>query len=300
MIDKSLWHTCQLCQQEITDLATQYGGGGIYYPQVFKKHLEIDHDLTLNKYFDKYIDRPECPCGVCNQLVNVVRDGGNFRFEKYRCGRNPGILKWSEEAKVNRRGEGNPMYGKQPWNEGLTKDTHPSMMSNSIKNKNKIVSDETKRRQSESAKKRTIHGHTGHPHTEEAKEKCRQATLRRIKNGEFKQTKTKPHIKMAEILASLGVKFEEEKIEHYWCFDFHLSKYDIYLEVDGDYFHSNPKTYPDGPKTKTQKVNWYRDIKKQQYCVENDMRLIRFWECDILNNQEEIKCQLRELLGLNI
>jgi very-short-patch-repair endonuclease len=117
-----------------------------------------------------------------------------------------------------------------------------------------------------------------------------------IKDGKFSQIKSKPHIKFQEILKELNIDHEEEKILDVWCFDFYVSKCNIYVEVDGDYFHSNPKFYPNGPKTNTQKINWYRDIKKSRYCLENNLKLLRFWECDILNNPEEIKCKLKELL----
>jgi G:T-mismatch repair DNA endonuclease (very short patch repair protein) len=120
-----------------------------------------------------------------------------------------------------------------------------------------------------------------------------------IENGDFKQTKTKPHIAFGKILDSLQIKYKEELILSKWSFDFYLFDYDVYVEVDGDYFHSNPKIYPNGPKTKTQNINWYRDIKKNKYCKENNIKLIRFWECDILNDEELIKCRLKESLELN-
>ena len=48
------------------------------------------------------------------------------------------------------------------------------------------------------------------------------------------------------------------------------------------------------PKPKLRK-----SIKKNQFCLENNLRLLRFWECDVLNNQEQIKeqilCNLKKL-----
>jgi len=297
MIDKSHWYICKLCNKKIQDLARIYGGNGIYYTQVFKKHLELDHQLTINKYFDLYLKRPICACNICKQQVDIVIKSANFIFRKYKCGRNDGVLKWGKDAKKHRRGKGNPMYGKKPWNKGVTKYDHPSMMQAALANTGRITSKETRIKQSKAAKLRIIHGHTGHKHSKDNRKKFRQNTLKMIRDGKFKHTKTKPHLIMSEILKKLKLKFVEESIKDYWSFDFYISIYNVYIEVDGDYFHSNPKFYPDGPKTKTQKINWYRDIKKNQYCQQNDIKLLRFWECDILNNREEIICTLKKLLN---
>lgn len=123
----------------------------------------------------------------------------------------------------------------------------------------------------------------------------RQATLKAIKEGKLKQTRTRPHLILLEILTELGVAFQEEYVIKYWSFDFYLTDLHVLIEVDGDYYHSNPKFYPE-PKTKTQKINHYRDQKKNEFCQANHHALIRIWEDDIVNNTEKIKCKLKKLL----
>ena len=49
-------------------------------------------------------------------------------------------------------------------------------------------------------------------------------------------------------------------------FDFGCKEQRILIEVDGDYYHSNPIFYTK-PKTKTQKINHYRDKKKNEFGV---------------------------------
>ena len=146
--------------------------------------------------------------------------------------------------------------------------------------------------QSISAKKRLIHGHTGIPHSEETKQKLRETTLASIKRGVFKQTKSKPHIEMLKILDLAKIEYEEEKRVSFFSFDFYLIGLDTYIEVDGDYFHSNPRLYPNGPKTNTQKINYVNDQKKN--AIMDGKRFIRLWECEILNRSEEILCKLKE------
>jgi G:T-mismatch repair DNA endonuclease (very short patch repair protein) len=304
LLNKENWHTCKITGKKIKDLAKVYGGSGVYYNQVFEKYLKEEHNITLTDYFTIYCNEKQkyCSCNICNQKSIVIKSKikSGFKWQEYICGRNEGLLKWSEEAKESRKGSGNPMFNKIPWNNGKNKETCQSIKNMSEKQKGKKISDDSKLKMSISAKKRKIHGNSGNKHSEESKQKMRYATLKRIENGDFKQTKTKPHIAFSNILDSLHIKYKEETILSKWSFDFYLVEYDIYVEIDGDYFHSNPKIYPYGPKTKTQKINWYRDIKKNKYCEENNIKLIRFWECDILNNEEFIKCKMKELLELNL
>lgn len=186
------------------------------------------------------------------------------------------------------------MYNKKPWNKGL----HYEF----VKRQGVPLTEEHKN------KIRDAHdrgcyigkGMTGKKHSKESKQKMREATLHNIKKGVFKQARSAPHIKFSIILDELKVKYKEEKIVGYWSFDFYLTEYNLYIEVDGDYFHSNPKVFPNGPKTKTQKVNFYRDKKKNQYCTDNNLKLVRFWEFDILNKPETVKCKLQKLLELNL
>lgn len=297
-ISKDNWKRCKICKEEVSNLAKKYGGSGIYYTQVFKKHINKDHNTTLEKYFEYNckLNRPICKCDICGQKVNITIKSSSFFWRQYKCGRNPGQQKWSIQAKRTRKGSGNPMYGKPAWNKGLNIETSDIIANMAKKAKGKKIPKKSRKKMSIAAKNRKVHGHTGYKHSKEAKEKCRQATLQRIKNGEFKQTKTKPHNKIANILRELKIQFEEEKIIDCWSFDFYLNEYNVFIEVDGDYFHTNPKIYPHGPQTNTQRINAYRDCKKNKFCKDNKMKLYRFWESDILNDVRKIKCKLKELL----
>lgn len=300
-IDKSLWHICKVCNAKISDLAKIYGGNGIYYTQVFDKHL-LEHDISRDIYFTEYcfLEKPKCECNICEQPSRVTTNKRiNFCWRHFICGRYKGTLEWSEKAKIERKGTGNPMYGAKPWNKDLTKENSESLQRISEKIIGRKMSKASCEKMSISAKKRLIHGHTGCPHSEETKEICRQHTLRRLKNGDFKQTKTKPHTAFGKILEELNFEYEEESIVGCFTFDYYISSLKLYVEVDGDYFHSNPKMYSNGPVTKTQKLNHSRDGKKNKFCVEKSLKLLRFWENEILNTPDKIKeqlCSLKELL----
>lgn len=294
-----------MCQKSIKELAKKYGGCGVYLTSVFKKHLEIDHNLTIDKYFCEIAGYkpPICECGICNKTCTIAGiKTSNFHYRQLMCGRNEGMKIWSEEAKHKRLGPGNPMFRKKPWNKGLTLYDNESLKTVSEKLTGRKVTEETKQKLRDSR----INGNyigagmTGKKHSEESKEKMRLATLELIKSGKFKHLKSTPHIKISKILQSLNIEFIEEYIIDCWSFDFFIPSYNLLLEVDGDYFHSNPLSYPNGPVTKTQKINYYRDKKKNTFCDINNLTLIRFWERDILNSEESIKCTLKELCRLDI
>jgi hypothetical protein len=300
-IDDKEWRICKICQKPMKDFAKEYGGTGKYYSQVFEKHILNDHKIELIDYFLQIcqLQKPKCKCidENCTKPCRLFRHSKDFFWTEYSCGKNPGVMEWSKKAKEERKGAGNPMYGKTPWNSGLTKETSESMKRTSEKIIGRKASEEQRRKMSESALKRNVHGHTGHKHSDENKEKFRQNTLKMIKDGKYKQTRSLPHIKLGELLTCLNIRYLEEVVVDIFTFDYYLVDSDYYIEVDGDYFHSNPKIYPDGPKTKTQKVNWYRDIKKNKFVKEKNMNLLRFWECDIINNSEDIKeilCKLKK------
>jgi G:T-mismatch repair DNA endonuclease (very short patch repair protein) len=295
-IEKNLWHISKIDGASIKDLTKKYGGSGKYYTDVFKAYLK-DLNIELVDYFTKFckIKQPVCQCGICKKPCRICKVGSNFKWSERACGRSEGVTKWSKEAKISRLGKNNPMFGKASWNKNLRKETNKSLSTVSQKLTNRKISKETKQKQSESAKKRLVHGHTGCKHSEENKEKQRQRTLQRIKNGDFGCTRTLPHVEFCSFLKDLNIEYEEEKIVECWAFDIYIKKYDLYIEIDGDYWHSNPYVYPNGPKTKSQKINYYRDKKKNEFCKKHSLKLYRFWERDILNKKEEIICNLKKL-----
>ena len=297
-INKECWQKCLICGKSIKEIRKERNEGiCVYYTFSFKNHIESEHKITVTEYFEKNVglNRPFCKCGICGKQVDIKLKGANFYWKQLNCGRNDGVKKWSEEAKISRKGSGNPMFNKIPWNEGLTKETNESIKNMAENQKGKIISDEHKKKISQAWKDGRITAGHNTPHSEATKELIRQKTFEQMKRGCFTQLKSKCHIVMSQILDSLNIKYDEEKVAGVFSFDFYLTDYDLYIEVDGDYFHSNPIMYPNGPVTKTQKINWFRDLKKNSFCQKEGMRLYRFWENDILNQYEKTKERIKEI-----
>jgi G:T-mismatch repair DNA endonuclease (very short patch repair protein) len=271
-----------------------------YYAQRFIYHLSSVHCLSLETYLtENGIQSPLCECGCGNKVLPTHR-GKDIRFAdriKYHGeGNNPKMKAFRLRSSQERMGSGNPMYGKKSWNSGKTKDNNDILRHISEKTMNHYVSDDTRRKQSASAKKRLVHGHTGHKHSEESKEKMRQHTLKMIRCGRYPQTRSKPCIAVSEILDDMDIEYREEEIRGPFSFDFYIPSKDVFIEVDGDYFHSNPIKFPNGPKTSTQRRNAYRDMVKARFSHENGYHVIHIWEYDINNDMPSVVRLLKDTM----
>lgn len=104
---------------------------------------------------------------------------------------------------------------------------------------------------------------------------------------------TKPERIIRELLIELGIEFQREKyiLHQKFRVDFLLPDKKV-LEVNGDYWHANPKIYDYNFLTTTQKSNVVRDIEKNRFIADNGYKLLEVWEYDINRNLEKIKQQI--------
>ena len=130
-------------------------------------------------------------------------------------------------------------------------------------------------------------------------------TAKRIANGEIGcKNKTQIEIKTKSFLESLGLVFEDGYLEEqflirWFCLDFAFPEHKVAIECQGDFFHINPKFYPNGPTCKIQQRNWGRDKRKKAYLEKCGWKFLEYWECDI--NAKTYEKELRkELEKLNI
>jgi len=174
----------------------------------------------------------------------------------------------------------------------------------SVGNKGKKRSEEHKRKYSES--------HKGELKSEKTKQKMSEKAIKRwesleerkrnserqikyLQNHPGSYKDTEPELKMKEILNELNIPFEHQFRLGNRLFDFHILNTNILIEVDGDYWHGNPKIY--SKLSKRQEENKQRDIIKEQLVEENKYILLRFWQSDILKNKEKIIEDLKGIIN---
>jgi len=70
-------------------------------------------------------------------------------------------------------------------------------------------------------------------------------------------------------------------------YDFYLPYFNLIIEVDGDYWHGNPKIFTN--LNYTQILNMKNDLFKDNLVELNNLNIIRIWETDVLNESYKEK-----------
>jgi very-short-patch-repair endonuclease len=92
---------------------------------------------------------------------------------------------------------------------------------------------------------------------------------------------TAPEKKFDKMMKKMGVNCEAQKILNDVIYDFYLPDHNILVEIDGDYFHGNPKVYSEGDLNHMQVKNKKNDLYKNNLAKGLGYGLERIWEKDI-------------------
>lgn len=288
----------------ISDLGMK---SGCHQLKKFEHHLKIKHDVNLRDYCEKYLNVvwPFCP-------IKGVKVGYSFCAEGVKIKRfaRGGISKkYCENFKVAcdkfsmaRRGKNNPMYGKIPWNKGLSL-ADERIEEIAKKRRGRKASEETREKQRKKRAEHPLKARHITKHTSQTIEKLRENTARLWAEGKFNRISS-IHKKVRDFLKTLLVKedFVEEYQVKYFSMDFAFPKSKIAIECQGTYFHVDPRIYPNGPKDAIQRRNYGRDSAKRKVCCDQEgWKIIELWETEINDNsyQEILICKLKEYGLLN-
>lgn len=91
-------------------------------------------------------------------------------------------------------------------------------------------------------------------------------------------------------------QFEAKDIQRFY--DFYLPKSNLIIEIDGDYYHSNPLIYENKTLTPTQKKNKRVDEYKNKWALMHGIPILRIWEHDIRKNPQKVMKMLKEELNI--
>jgi very-short-patch-repair endonuclease len=95
---------------------------------------------------------------------------------------------------------------------------------------------------------------------------------------------SKPAIIISNKLKEHNITHEMEYAFDFYHIDIAIVEYKIAIEIDGDYWHGNPKTYK--TLNSEQKLRQHRDKSKTTYLSNKGWTVLRFWEDDINHNIE--------------
>lgn len=308
LIPITMFDTCLIDGMTRADISGTYTRDEIgkpkaaYYLDKFVHHLKVRHAMDLKTYCKTHlaVSWPKCP-GTGKELGYQL-GGKGVVFSRYVAGgctkvTHAGFAASCERMSKERKGSGNPMYGRPCWNLGLTAATDPRLASMVEKRRAYRPSRESiekgrlkKLGQPSKTKGRRIH-------TDERREWFRGHTARLWQRGVFNRV-TSIHIKVREFLSSLPLNeaFREEMTLGPFSVDFGFVAAKVAVEADGDYYHVNPQYYPNGPENAMQRRNHGRDKAKDAYAAKCGWTVIRCWEHDINSGafKEPLTCQLRQ------
>lgn len=186
------------------------------------------------------------------------------------------------------------------WNKGLTKedderlDYGDKIISN-LERRKKISKALKGRKRPQYVLDKLDEGMREYWGKEENKEKQSHKRVLYIKENGFTT--------ISKIEDYFSTLLDEQNIEYYRQFyvreikslyDFKIKGKKILIEVDGDFWHCNPKTKHKIPVTEHQKKNLVSDSIKNDWCLNNGYTLLRFWEDDIKNNIEWVIDEIRK------
>lgn len=100
-----------------------------------------------------------------------------------------------------------------------------------------------------------------------------------------------------DFLDKLGIEyvrqFEAKSIGRFYDF---VTASGLIIEVDGGYYHSDPRVVDENNLSPMQKKNKRVDELKNKWALEHGMPIMRIWEKDIRENPQEVMKALKERL----
>ena len=276
---------CSLCNSEFDNQSK------------FSKHTFFHHNLRFPEYVVKIkynSIHPLCGCG-CGEPTKYNPGKGDFyNFISGHHSRLEGHWgDWNNPERVNKI-------------KTTRKEKFASGEYNHIKeeiSKSRLGNKELGKKISEANKgipKPKPEGFgVGRIQSESTRQKMSNKAKNRTRN--LKQTKKSLlELKFQSLLEEQKIKFKYlfylKTQNSHFIYDFFIPKHNIIIEIDGDFWHSNPKYYPNGPVYQSQIKNYNNDILKNQWAEENGYKLLRFWEDDINNNLDWVKETLKKEL----
>jgi very-short-patch-repair endonuclease len=103
-----------------------------------------------------------------------------------------------------------------------------------------------------------------------------------------------------DFLVKLGVKFvwqfEAKDIGRFY--DFYLPEHNLLIEIDGGYYHADPRVIGENKLNPMQMRNKRIDEYKNRWALAHGIPIIRIWEKDIREKPIQVLNELKKILGL--
>lgn len=290
---------CHLCEKEYDN----YTSISLHYRKSHGIKSEVIRKTIYNNGED-----PLCKCG-CGEIVSW--NHGKERFNDFKHGHyvrttggfySPEGAKKSGETRKQRFSSGKI----HQWNKGLSlEESYGVEKANDIRkkissneNRSKKISNSLKgKKKSEEHIKKITENRRIYWSKEENRLAQRDRRLTQLsENRVGRIVNNKLEQSFRDILNLCKIKYIQSFNSGRFVYDFYVPSKNILIEVDGDFYHTNPKKYPNGPIYEIQIKNIKNDKIKTEWAESNGYTLLRFWESDIENDRLQIVKTLIENL----
>jgi very-short-patch-repair endonuclease len=297
---------CNICQKECEGINS------------LRSHSIQKHNVSAEEVYVNYIlngIKPKCECG-CGETTNFISVGkGYSKFIQSHHNRVPGKNNYHKNPETHQKAINTQ---KKNWKKGKYKGWWENKTPETIK---KIEGIKEKLRNNKERGKKISKKLKGIPKSEESKLKSSKTQKKRYEdNPKLKEELSKIRLKwmrenskvktsklenkFIEILNSIGLIEDIDFIHNHLIsniktfFDFYFPSKKIIIEVDGDFYHCNPNTKYSTPKYEIQKKNKSNDKRKNTWCHNHNIKLLRYWEKDINERPEWVISELKKELSL--
>jgi len=96
-------------------------------------------------------------------------------------------------------------------------------------------------------------------------------------------------IAVMSLLDKLGIEYQYNVTIGEYRPDFYIKESKLLIEVQGDYFHCNPRLYGEGPGDDIQTRHVLRDYYKKCYYLSRGYKILELWEHDIVRHIDVIE-----------
>ena len=235
-------------------------------------------------------DESKRKCGIARKYwmcLSCIKDGpGNPMFGQ-SIKDHMTTEKFNELCKkrsINASGKNNSMYGKSV-KEYMTDEKY-ELWKKHLSDANKAISENKERARKRSqnmsaAQKRAIERDPIYYSKIKAKGGTTTSSIKHYR-------KSNPEIKVEEWLKEHKVNYSYSPIlnagNRNFQYDFIIYDKRILIEVQGDYWHGNPKTFKESDLNNIQLTKKANDIIKKKFAESKGFILLTIWEYDINNN----------------
>jgi very-short-patch-repair endonuclease len=291
---------CKICKKEYNDVKSLRGHS-------LQKHNMSSEEIYVEHVLNGVLPKCECGCGETPNFISITK--GFYKFIKSHHNRVPGKNNFQKNPETHKKAIETQ---KRNWKEGKYKGWWEDKSPETL---NKIEGIKEKLRNNKERGKTISKKLKGIPKTEESKRKLSITQKKRYQdNPKLREDASNRRIdwlktKLSNKKSKLEKKFESilkllniNNIYQYnfkgKLFDFYLEKYNILIEVDGDFYHCNPNSKHKEVIYETQILTKKNDNFKNNICSKFNITLLRYWEKDINERPEWVISDLKERLSI--